>query len=1171
MLTMTGRAGLGTHASLADGVPSNDLGSTLTVAEFEQAVRATDPDAFLVEPRIMRRVLRQDHNVGLLGRHAVGRGSYAVDGVRSLTFLDRDELGDPIRTDLPETLILIARPEPGELMRQSASKTLLSIWRLVFHARVQATMKRRVVEGRLSRSEIHRRVDRIGQPEFDEIRAVLRQEHYIQDSRDPIQTYVEFAALYAELRHFAPAMLPRFFPSLGDSTRIDAILADDLDVDALLARYRPVGAPELPKHREIAEDDDDPNSDADVEVDSDLEPWIRTRWPYRLQIRRADRVAARGNHVRAAIRRTRAARYAPPVLAETTRESARRELGSLARQLGPALRLDATEISQWSRALPPLLGRAGKGIWSHEARLLYDLQKVVVDHDREIYTVDLVEWALSLGRRPIKRTLPFHREVLIVQHLISARRRLAKVRLPEPDRDRLSALLRSAVDRAKRDLREVFRPVVSQTLEATGWIPANVPEQAALEKLTEELLDRVVDRGFLNMSDLRDAVSRSNLKLPDLSGVAEFWHGDRLLRTDRALAIRIDGVYRRGEVYLRWLQRVSSLAFGTGFGRAVTLYAILPFGGAFVLLSGLDHLVHPLMHFFRHRMYFHFFNPVFFLSLGMILLGMVNSLKFRTRFAQAVRHAALGLRWAWRTSHPDPGTPDDSSDRRKSALHRVDALGLQTAAPRDADARDLDVPSRGPRRRDSPEWGRVHRGRPAAELAGGRDAEEILADRAVRLWYRVRRDLIPGLFRLVMETFDRLLETFERLLYAIDEWLRFKSGQGPLTLASKAVIGLVWFFVTYIVRFGVNLVTEPQVNPIKHFPMVTVAHKVLVPVIFAMSKAIQDAPLYLHRDTAWTIAISLQFIIPGIVGFLVWEFKENWKLYEANRSRDLRPVIVGHHGETIARLLRPGFHSGTIPKLFAKLRRAERKSILGSRRLPSPTRKFRESLHHVEEEVRHFIVRDFLALLDLSQSLSGGMVRLDSIHLGTNRIRVSLCHHDAPERPLVLAFEDQSGWLVAGVANPGWSRQLTSDQRETLRDALAGLYKFSGVDLVREQIEAQLGPERPSYDISDSGLIVWPDSGFETEVVIAFPSTTSAHAGRSPSSKMVHNEAPAFHRMLFSAIPLSWSRWVEVWERDRAQDGHPVASIPGVVILPETLRHCVRVDEVLPVIEPREH
>jgi len=50
--------------------------------------------------------------------------------------------------------------------------------------------------------------------------------------------------------------------------------------------------------------------------------------------------------------------------------------------------------------------------------------------------------------------------------------------------------------------------------------PENFPERVALEKLVEELLDRIIGTAF-TMGDLRDAVSRNQLKLPDLGGFGE--------------------------------------------------------------------------------------------------------------------------------------------------------------------------------------------------------------------------------------------------------------------------------------------------------------------------------------------------------------------------------------------------------------------------------------------------------------------------------------------------------------------------------------------------------------------------------------------------------------------------------------------------------------------------
>ena len=157
------------------------------------------------------------------------------------------------------------------------------------------------------------------------------------------------------------------------------------------------------------------------------------------------------------------------------------------------------------------------------------------------------------------------------RHLRSAARRLRRVRLSTEARARLEGLLRSAVDRAEESLRERFRPWVDSTLESIWMQPANLPERVAYRKLVEEQLDPIVSRGFTTLGDLRDAASRGNLKLHDLAGAAEFVRGDRLLQADKALAEVLDGVHRRGEVYLRWLQRFSALAFGTPGGRFLTL------------------------------------------------------------------------------------------------------------------------------------------------------------------------------------------------------------------------------------------------------------------------------------------------------------------------------------------------------------------------------------------------------------------------------------------------------------------------------------------------------------------------------------------------------------------------------------------------------------------------
>src|SRR5262249_38272854 len=145
----------------------------------------------------------------------------------------------------------------------------------------------------------------------------------------------------------------------------------------------------------------------------------------------------------------------------------------------------------------------------------------------------------------------------------------------------------------ERVQRERLRPVIVGAFDAVALAPQNAAEKVARRKVIEELIDRILANGRLSLGELRDALSRNQLKLPDLSGPVEFLRGDQLLQLDKRLSRELDGVYRRGEIYLRWFQRGSSLFFGTPQGRFVTRFALLPFVGAFVVLEGVQHLIGP--------------------------------------------------------------------------------------------------------------------------------------------------------------------------------------------------------------------------------------------------------------------------------------------------------------------------------------------------------------------------------------------------------------------------------------------------------------------------------------------------------------------------------------------------------------------------------------------------
>ena len=230
-------------------------------------------------------------------------------------------------------------------------------------------------------------------------------------------------------------------------------------------------------------------------------------------------------------------------------------------------------------------------MWPVEARLLYDLQKVCIDQERTIYALDLVEWFVSWGQQPIKRPLPNQGQVLTVKHLRSAARRLAQARLPDEAHRPFGKLLHAAVQRGEDRLRDRLRPAARLALDEVDLRPEHVPEGVARDKLIEELLDRVVERGFLLIGDLRDAIARNRLKLPDLAGPT---HSSRatVLSVPIAASPARPSMASIAAAKSTCVAATAQLAglrhprWPVPHGR----YLALPFGGAFLLLEGTGYL-----------------------------------------------------------------------------------------------------------------------------------------------------------------------------------------------------------------------------------------------------------------------------------------------------------------------------------------------------------------------------------------------------------------------------------------------------------------------------------------------------------------------------------------------------------------------------------------------------
>jgi len=439
----------------------------------------------------------------------------------------------------------------------------------------------------------------------------------------------------------------------------------------------------------------------------------------------------------------------------------------------------------------------------------------------------------------------------------------------------------------------------------------------------------------------------------------------------------------------------------------------------------------------------------------------------------------------------------------------------------------------------------------------GRDIEELVTERLQLMWHRIRVHVFVALFDLVMDFFKQVLEWLERVLYEVDEWLRFKSGESQLTLRVKAVLGLPWSVARFVVGFLVTVLVEPQINPIKHFPVVTVSHKVILPM-----QPMLAAPLdpVFGKVLANTIAGVTVLLLPGVVGFLVWELRGNWRLYAVNRHKELKPVIVGSHGESLVRLMKLGIHSGTVPRLFARLRRAARRA--------NPTRRLRglmghyAKLHHLELNVRRYFEREFLGYLAESSAFEGVAMKVGRTEIGTNSLRVELCAPQLGDDSLWIAFDEQAGRMVAGVWHTGWAANLSEAQRCVLAGLFIGFYRIGGVDLVREQIDACLGRRAYPYYVTEAGLKLLPETGRPQAIVydldespkIAPRMEAGSSNGSLPADESLTVVATS---LVFDRTQTLWSDWVDAWSRDDAREAfpallsaeaHPEAFVPRVAL-----------------------
>ncbi len=782
-----------------------------------------------------------------------------------------------------------------------------------------------------------------------EITFVLDSDRLLPDEPTVTEVAITFAAVLAELALNRPESLGDYFPLFVES---DLSIADYLEgIRSPVERSRP----------------------------SENDELTSMSWPDV-----SDRVSQTRNHVRTAIefhRRNEDRVTAIGILCE-----------GLGQRLKVTLNLDSETDNRWKSALAVLLPYTSEAKWTSAARALYELQKMALDLAKPLVAIAPFEWLRSFGQFPVRRPLDHANDIIRLRHLMKIERHLNRVPLKAIERQIWNELLHHEQEQARTRISSDLTPILRQALEQSGLVPASRVESIAREKLIQELVRIICARGFFRLADLRDAIARNSIKLPDLAGPREILTGDELLRADKILSARLFGVYQRGEIYLRGIQRISSIGFGTIMGRLITLFILLPFGGAFLTLEFLQHLLHgavALLGVMGLLSGEHHPHVVHWWTVGLtggFFLGLIHSKTLRHQTLQTAKQVGRAFGTVFLTL---PRTIWNSHWVRIVRQNRVVrflwytvalplAMGLIATlltilysdwfSPAAAGGVGLAV---------------FFVSLIVLQSGPGRWAYDSMTEFAMDTGRFVWASLIPGLISWFVWIFREVADAVERFLYTADEWFRFREGQSRELFWFKVIIAIIWFPIAYVVRFVFYLLVEPQVNPVKHFPVVTVSHKIIWPMVPQLAS-------WTGLST-WTMGTIVNGI-PGIFGFMAWELMENWRLYASNRSERMKPVPIGHHGETMRGLLRLGFHSGTVPKLYRKLR-----AISDA---PAPDAKKSHHLHHeiehIEDAIRFQIESEFVPLLPRSS------VEIKRVIIGCQRIDIELL---LQEEPLTVSWE----------------------------------------------------------------------------------------------------------------------------------------------------------------------
>lgn len=735
-------------------------------------------------------------------------------------------------------------------------------------------------------------------------------------------------------------------------------------------------------------------------------------------------------------------------------------LGDLLAASSKLGRTDATILKELITRLTAVrASRARKGPRRTVRLLLGQLQAILLEGRATYYRPSLRDW-LRRGRS--RRFLPFRGPLKALRALDGARDLLDELPWPATDLDRFAVALDALSARIGERLEGQLGPRIREALEQSG-LAEDADDSAGplgVRRLQDALTDLIRRRRYLRFADVRDLLARDVWSLPD-SRLPELWQGDRLSRFDRAAALALPGVYHRGEPYVKGLQRLGAPLFGTAFGRGLLAVALLPAIAAWALLKSSEMLWVLLAPGPGQP---ELVTPAAILGLGLILSLGANTAPGR-RLAMGLWQGVKALarlpvgamlrRLVARLSRWGPVAWLGSRRLVRGLWERLLApvgLGLVGIFPI---ALPLSFALSTPA--VTPFWVAALAlafalGTLLRDTPNGRRRMDDLAGTWHQLLVALRRERLEDLIAPIMDFFNARMRELGDALNRVRTRLSLRLEDPPDAVLLKTLLGPLWGALEAVVRFYAVVLIEPQTNPVKHFPVVTLGHKLMLPFLPALSSGLLAvlSPVLPAVLAVPLVALTI-FLLPGLFGFLFWELKENRRLYAANRPDGAPPAILGTHGETLHGLLRRGFHSGALPKSFDRLRGVLADQVRDERPDPLVLRQVLGRLNRLRADLVRFAEQELALPLEARCGTGPGGLAVSRVRaeMATRGVVfvLALTPADSPDSPLDLRV---SVWLAetglaAQVQGLDAAARLGDERRRSLAETIVGFLGRCGL------------------------------------------------------------------------------------------------------------------------------